>query len=317
MNGHEHAPGNAGSGLLTLLHISDLHFGPPYLPAVGEALQAFAGRLRPDAVVASGDFTQRAREEQFAAARAFLDRFPRVPLVVTPGNHDIPMYKVGQRIFAPHQLYRQYIQEELDTVTHLPGAVVVALNSTAPRRALVNGRVHRWQLDFAREAFQGVPSETLRIVVAHHHFAPPPDFEGGDVMPKAKRALDAFTEMKVDMILGGHLHRAYVGNSLDVYAGQDREHGIVIVQSGTSTSRRGRAREREKNTFNVLRLDDTTIRITHYMFFDDVGDFVPISRHLFFRRGRPPLDERGPGVLERIFIDDRKEPRHGDLPLPS
>lgn len=299
--------------MLTLLHVSDLHFGPPYLAAVGDAVQAFAARLRPDAIIASGDFTQRAREEQFAEARAFLDRFPAVPIVVTPGNHDIPMYRVGQRFFSPHELYRRYIHAELDTVTHLPGATVVALNSTAPRRALVNGRVHRWQLDFARAAFRLLPPETLRIVVAHHHFAPPPDFEGGDVMPKAKRALDAFTEMKVDMILGGHLHRAYVGNSLDVYAGQDREHGIVIAQSGTSTSRRGRAREREKNTFNVVRLDGSTIRVTHYMFFDDVGDFVPISRHHFFRRGRPPQDDAGQAALEAIFMDDRKEARLGDL----
>ena len=68
-------------------------------------------------------------------------------------------------------------------------------------------------------------------------------------MPKAKRALDAFTAMRVDAILGGHLHRAYIGNSLDVYSGADREHGIAIVQSGTTTSRRGRARERGKELF--------------------------------------------------------------------
>jgi hypothetical protein len=34
----------------------------------------------------------------------------------------------------------------------------------------------------------------------------------------------------VDLILAGHLHRAYVGNSLDIYSGEDREQGIVIVQ---------------------------------------------------------------------------------------
>jgi predicted phosphodiesterase len=98
-----------------------------------------------------------------------------------------------------------------------------------------------------------VPAEDARILVSHHHFAPPPDWDRVAVMPQAKRALDAFTHFKVDMILGGHLHRAYIGNSLDVYSGADREHGIIIVQSGTSTSRRGRAREREKNSLNVVR----------------------------------------------------------------
>ncbi len=298
--------------MITLLHVSDLHFGPPFHPEVGESLQSFAHELRPEIIVASGDFSQRARPEQFAAAREFLDRLPRVPTVVTPGNHDVPLYRIYERLFDPYRHYARHISPELDTVLRVsgdPAATIVALNSTAPRRAIVNGRIHRWQIDFARQAFAETPEGELRIVVAHHHFAPPPDWEGADVMPKAKRALDAFTAMKVDMILGGHLHRAYIGNSLDVYAGADREHGIVIVQSGTSTSRRGRAREAEKNSLNVLRLDDDAIRVTHYMFFSDVGGFVPTSRHLFFRRGRPPVGSDGVPRVEAIFQDDRQERR--------
>ena len=300
---------HARAGLITLLHVSDLHFGPPFHEGVGESVQAFAHRLRPDAIVASGDFTQRAKEEQFAAARAFLDRFPRVPTVVTPGNHDVPLYRFTERVFDPYRHYRRHIAEPLDTVTHIPGAVIVAVNSTAPLRAITNGRIHRWQLEFVRRALEGLPEDVLKIVVAHHHFAPPPDWEGAEVMPRAKRALDAFTAMKVDLILGGHLHRAYIGNSLDVYAGADREHGIVIVQSGTSTSRRGRAREREKNSLNVLRLDERSIQVTHYMYFEDAADFVPTSRHVFFRRGRPPLDEEGEPETEGVVRDDREEAR--------
>lgn len=277
--------------MLTLLHISDIHCGPPFHEGVAEALLSFAVETEPDLVVASGDFTQRAKEEQFRAARAFLDRLPPVPLVVTPGNHDVPLYRVKERMKDPFRYYRQYISEELDSVTRVPGAVIVSLNSTAPRLAITNGRIHGSQLEFARRVFDGTPDEVQRILVAHHHFAPPPDFEGAEAMPKAKRALDAFTRMRVDVILGGHLHRAYIGNSLDVYSGVDREHGIVIAQSGTSTSRRGRAREREKNSFNLLRLDSRLIRVTHYMFFDEAGGFVPTSRHIFFRGGRPPLSQ--------------------------
>ena len=124
------------------------------------------------------------------------------------------------------------------------------------------------------------------MVVAHHHFAPAPDYEGGQVMPRAKRAIDFFESLKVEMILGGHLHRAYIGNSLDVYPGKNREHGIVIVQSGTSTSRRGRAREAEKNSFNVIEVSDDEIRIAHHMYFEDAGGFAPISRHAFPRGTR-------------------------------
>jgi hypothetical protein len=72
---------------------------------------------------------------------------------------------------------------------------------------------------------------------------------------------------------------------LDVYPGTHRDRGIIIVQCGTSTSRRGRGREREKNTFNLLRIGQEMLRITHYMFFDDLGDFAPVSRHIFPRPG--------------------------------
>lgn len=277
--------------MISLLHFSDLHFGPPFQPRVAEALQRFAHETDLDVIVASGDFTQRAREEQFQQARGFLDRLPAVPLVVTPGNHDIPLYRVRERLKNPYQNYRRYISEELDSVTRVPGLAIVSLNSTAPYRAITNGRIHAWQGDFARRAFAGTDPEDFRIVVSHHHFAPPPDFEGAEAMPKAKRALDVFTAMRVDAVLGGHLHRAYIGNSLDVYSGADRDHGIVIVQAGTATSRRGRAREREKNSFNLIRLDGRMIRVTHYMYFDETDGFVPTSRHIFFRGGRPPMTQ--------------------------
>jgi 3',5'-cyclic AMP phosphodiesterase CpdA len=268
---------------ITILHVSDLHFGPPYLPAVGEALVNAAHAIQPDVVVASGDFTQRAKEEQFAEARAFLDRFPDVPEVVVPGNHDVPLYRVAERIFSPYRWYRKHIAEELDYVVETEGAVLVALNSTSPLRHITNGRIDGSQLEYCQRALRDADDEKVRIVVAHHHFAPAPDYEGGQVMPNAKRAIDVFTELRVDLILGGHLHRAYIGNSLDLYPGLDRDHGIIIVQSGTSTSRRGRVREREKNSFNVVRVTEEVIRVTHYMFFDDLGGFASVSRHIFPR----------------------------------
>jgi 3',5'-cyclic AMP phosphodiesterase CpdA len=298
--------------MLTILHISDLHFGPPFQEQVGEALLRFAFDLRPDLIVASGDFTQRAKEEQFAAARAYLDRLPPAPLVTTPGNHDVPLFRVAERLFRPLENYQRHISADLDTITRMEEAVVVSLNSTAPHRGIVNGRIDRGQLEFAREAFTDVPPDLFRIVVAHHHFAPPPDFERVDVMPRAKRALDAFTAMRVDLVLGGHLHRAYLGNSLDVYAGLDREHGIVIVQSGTTTSRRGRAREREKNSFNLLRIDGRMIRVTHYMYFEIADGFLPTSRHIFYRGGRPPVE--GESTELGSYYDESED---ADMRVPT
>lgn len=273
--------------MLTLLHISDLHFGPPYLPEVGEAVLRLAPQLRPDAVVVSGDLTQRARPEQFVAAREFLARLPDVPQVVVPGNHDVPLGRLFERLIDPLRQYRTHISEQTDRVWHLDGAVVVALDSTSPRRAISNGRIHKDQLAFCEAAFREAPADVARIVVAHHHFVPAPDYERDSAMPKAKRALNLFLDLGVDLILGGHLHRAYIGNTLDVYAGRHRERGIIVVQCGTTTSRRGRGREREKNTFNLVKIGDAMLRVTHYMYFSELGEFAPVSRHIFARHGRP------------------------------
>jgi 3',5'-cyclic AMP phosphodiesterase CpdA len=266
---------------LRILHVSDLHFGPPFVPEIAEAAMRSAHGLSPDAIVVSGDLTQRARRDQFLAAREFMNRFPPVPTLVIPGNHDVPLYRVAERMGDPHKLYKEIISPDLNTVLRLDKAVIVGLDSTAPRSAISNGRIRTWQLDFCAQALADVPDDTTKIVVAHHHFAPAPDYLHDQTMPKAKRAITRFIELDVDLILGGHLHRSYIGNSLDFYPGKHRQRGIIIAQSGTTTSRRGRGREREKNTFNFIEIFSRTIDITHYLYFDEQQGFIPNSRHSF------------------------------------
>ncbi len=187
----------------------------------------------------------------------------------------------------PYALYREFISNDLEPVHHFEQTIIVALNTTDPLRRITNGRIRPQQLDYCEAAFRSAPSGTVKIVVAHHHFLPAPDYDNqGDVMKGAREALDRLNDMGVDMILGGHLHRAYIGNSLDVHPSTDRSSGIIIAQSGTSTSQRGRAREREKNSFNLIKVGEDVVRVTHYMHFTAVGGFAPVSRHIFPRRNR-------------------------------
>ena len=287
--------------MVTILHASDVHFGKPYNASVGEAFQVAAQAVPADLIVVSGDLTHRAKVQEFRAARAWLGRLPQVPLVVTPGNHDVPLYRVLERVIAPYRNYRTYISEQLDSITRIPGVIVVSLNSTAPLRAIVNGRIDRRQLAFAARVFREADPSDTRIIVAHHHFAPAPDYEDDSAMPRAREVLDALNEMQVELILGGHLHRSYIGNSLDVYPGADREHGIVIVQSGTTSSHRGRARERAKNSFNVVRIAADHLEITQFMYFSELGRFAPFSMHAFPRRssGYFPRDPFQSPILRR------------------
>ena len=272
-----------------ILHLSDLHFGPHHLSGRAEGARRLAERLDPDLVVISGDLTRRAKRTQYAEARAYLDGFGRPP-IVTPGNHDVPLYRVWERFFAPYRNYRDYISKHLDSVHRQPGLTVVCLNSTR-RFTLTNGRIRAWQLEFAERAFADAGDGDLRVVVTHHHLAPPPDFEGGNVMPVARRAIEAFTHMGVDITLAGHMHRAYIGDSLDLLPDDDREQGIVIVQCGTTSCSRGRGRERRRNSLNHIQTTPRELVVTHYLWKDADGEFRPHSQHRFGSQEHTWLDE--------------------------
>lgn len=235
-----------------ILHISDLHLGPPFVPAVAEALLQTIPSLAPDAIVVSGDLTQRAKRNQFEEARRFFDRMSDYPLLIIPGNHDVALWRIFERLFKPHALYCEIISPDLNPVLHIDNVVLVGLDSTAPRRSISNGRLDRHQLEHSEKAFAGVSEDKVRIVVAHHQFAPGHDRVFDIAMGGAQRAIDYFVEQKVEMILGGHLHRAYIGNSLDFFPGHHRDRGVIIVQCGTTTSSRGKGRERNENTFNLI-----------------------------------------------------------------
>ncbi len=157
-----------------LLHISDLHFGAPYVPEAGEALHRIVPSLEPDAIVVSGDLSQRAKRLEFEDARRFLDRFSKIPMLVILGNHDVPLYRVAARLLTPHKNYREVITPDLNPVLRLDGVTLVGLDSTAPRRSITNGRVDPVQLEHCERIFKEEPPEAVRIVVAHHHFAPGP-----------------------------------------------------------------------------------------------------------------------------------------------
>ena len=252
--------------MLTILHGSDLHFGKPHLPRVASAFHEAIERVMPDVIVLAGDLTQRAKVREYRQARRCLDSLPNIPVIVTAGNHDIPLYRVHERLFDPLRNYRRYISEDVDGVTRVNGAVFVTLCSAEPHRAIVNGRLRGRQLDFAARIFHECLPEEVRILVTHHPLVRPPDGGGDRILPGSRELLDSFREMGVELILSGHLHRGYVVH---------RAPGdLAIVHSGTATSNRGRRAEQGKNTMNVLRVSAGEIVVTPYWFEEDDGRFV-------------------------------------------
>ena len=113
--------GLATRSVITILHASDVHFGKPYDPTVGEAFQALAREVPADLIVVSGDFTQRAKVHEYAEARAWLDRLPRVPLVVTPGNHDDGEDAGDSRFAAFREISQNVMSPTINLKESAPG----------------------------------------------------------------------------------------------------------------------------------------------------------------------------------------------------
>lgn len=279
---------------MIIVHGSDFQTGRPYRPRVADAFVALARHLSPDLVVVSGDLTQRAKAREYRTVSALLDALD-APVVVTPGNHDVPLYRIWERAFAPYRKWRRFVAAELDTVTSVPGkpgATVVSLNSSAPRRAIVAGRLDPRQLAFARRAFAEAPAADLRIVVTHHHFVPTPGGEGGRPLPGARALLEAFEAMGVDLVLGGHVHQTHLRTSRTLVPDPQGRPGIPLLACGTTASSRGRGPETGKNGLHLVRVDDHDVAVTPYLFDEESGRFVPRSTEAFPRR------RLGTGVAE-------------------
>jgi 3',5'-cyclic AMP phosphodiesterase CpdA len=232
-----------------IVHLSDLHFGA-HDERLVEAVDWEVDRLKPDLVVISGDFTQRAKTEQFREACKFLEglRDRGHEVLGVPGNHDVPLYDVLRRFLSPLARYRRFIDDTLCPFIELPGVAVLGIN-TARSMTFKNGRINRDQVNFIRETFARVASDKMRIIVTHH-----PLFAlqvGGEVeraIGRQELALDAVEESGVDMVLAGHAHHA---SSQDAGELVTRAGGVLVVQAGTATSTRVREQEQSFNSIDI------------------------------------------------------------------
>jgi len=250
---------------------------------------------RPDLVVISGDLTQRAKPREFRQARAFVDRIDAlgVPSLVVPGNHDVPLYRFWERAFDPLGAYRKHFSPELEPVFRDAELLVVGIN-TAFGWTLKDGRITLRRLLEVEELLAAAPESQFKVVVAHHHLIPPPKFGTQRVLANAYEAIDLFSTAGVDLILSGHLHQAYIGNSEEFYP-QGRP-PVVILHSGTTTSDRGRGGERERNTCNWIRVDARSMVVSHYRWHPEAGRFLEHSRHWYPRQETSPYTLEGAPV---------------------
>ena len=282
---------------VSLVHLSDLHFGGlADLPQV-EGLESFVPTLPAHAIVISGDLTQRARHGEFQRATVFVQRMQaHAPTLVIPGNHDIEWWKSPLGIRGRRITYAKYVQYfgELTPVLEIPGAVIAgALSSYGVaagsltwnlRDVAVKGHLPRSETSRVKQIFARAPAGAARILVIHHNILP------GAISRRMGLAGWRSVQRRLlatgaDVVLCGHDHQEGAGQV---------EGGITVSTSGTPSLR---SRAGRPSMFNLIQIDSSVVHVQHYRWEASDRHFVASDRFSFARRSVPePVVSTAGGV---------------------
>jgi 3',5'-cyclic AMP phosphodiesterase CpdA len=278
---------------VTIVHISDLHFGGYADLAQIEALDRFLPTLGAGATVVSGDLSQRARHGEFQAAHAFLQRLRgHMPVLVIPGNHDIEWWKSPFGAFGAAVKYAKYARYfgDLTPVLEVPGAIIAgALSSYGVafgsltwnlRDVAVKGHLPASETTRVGKVFAHAPPEAVRILAVHHtvlrgalsHRQGLADWRS---VWRRLRATGA------DVVLCGHDHHEGAGQI---------EGTLAVSTSGTHSFR---TRGGRPSVFNLVTIDERAVRIQHFRWESAGRRFLQSDATAF---ARPP----GPRVTVSV-----------------
>lgn len=249
---------------LRLLHVSDLHFGRSSVTAQVEGVERLFENEKFDAIVVSGDLSQRTRAREFVRARKFIDDAARhAPVLVVPGNHDTAWWTAPMGVGSVPAMtarYRQHVSEELEPVLRVPGATIVGLNSAhglrmftltaRPRDLSVVGALLREQWDKAQSVFAAAPRKDVRVLVFHHNLL------RGEISNRwglANRAggIASAVATGAQLVLCGHDHQA-AAECVDLQGKR-----MVVACASTLTTR---VRGGGPGAINVLEIDEQSIQ---------------------------------------------------------
>jgi len=272
---------------LTVLHVSDLHFGRPAVPEQIDALERMIQTRAFDVVAISGDLSQRARAGEFQRAAVFLRDAQRHSRTITvPGNHDVMWWRAplgfGSEL-ALYENYRAYVDEELEPVLRVPGATFVGLNTAQGvlpqtltwnlRDISIIGHLNRSQIEHARREFDASPRDDARIVVMHHNPVKG-ELSQRHGLKNTRKVLGAFADVGVDVVLCGHDHQEAIH-----YVEHTRK-GTVISTAGTVSNR---SRGGRPSSANVISITPEAIDVTTFVWSNAAADFVEGPNHCFAR----------------------------------
>ncbi len=233
-----------------IAHLSDLHFGS-HDPKIVAATEVWLEQQHPDLIIISGDLTQRAKVDQFRQASDYLTRLRAAgfPILVVPGNHDVPLYDVFRRFSAPLRRYKRYIADDLCPWFENDEVAVLGIN-TARSFTVKDGRINHDQIAILQDRFDAVPPAKTRILVTHHPLYAMPigeEDELSEAVGRHRDAIEAVAKAGVHIALAGHFHRTYAEAARKMV---ESAGSVLVVQAGTATSTR--LRNNELQSFNWI-----------------------------------------------------------------
>jgi len=279
-----------------LLHLSDPHFGGLADLDQVEALEQMIPDLRPDAVVVSGDLSQRARYGELQRARALVRTAARTaPVLVIPGNHDVRWWTRPFIPFAKAVLYTKYVScfgPDLAPTLALPGAIIASVLTshgvawgsltTRLRDLAVKGHLPKREIERVRGVFAAAAPDQARVLVVHHNVL------RGDVsrrmgLARWRQAQRRIAASGADVVLCGHDHQE----------GAELLEGRVVVSTAGTLSRRPR---RGPGSFNFVTIEPTAVHITFFRWDAEHHRFGASDTAAFARGGSPVPTQAAPAV---------------------
>jgi 3',5'-cyclic AMP phosphodiesterase CpdA len=270
--------------LTRILHVSDLHVGAPKAAAAEWALAPLVDRFAPELVIASGDLTHRGTPEQLGTAADLL-RELGPPLLVVPGNHDIP-YTFPRRFTQTYAEFERH-WETTEPVFRSKRILAVGLNSVRPWRNQAGG-IRDSQLLRAAQVLRTSEDSQLRIAVLHHHLIGAPWRSRKKPVARRNHVLASLVDAGAELIVAGHIHQSTVAERREFEIATGGEVGVTVsIAPGLGQPRphrRGEARG-----LHVYEFDESHLRIHTYTWRD--GGWA-LTAERTFARGSDPLSLR-------------------------
>ena len=249
-----------------VLQVSDLHTGTAEEPEVEDDLRRLVRETSPELVVASGDLTHRNRADQHERAARLLRSLER-PLLVIPGNHDIPMLPPGRFTETFDAFLR--IWPETEPVYRSERIVACGLNSVRPWKQQ-GGALRRDQIARAASAFAAAPPGALRVVAVHHHLLGAPWRTAKRTIANRSSVLGGLVDAGAELIVSGHVHQSAIGERREFEVARSPVHGTTVATAPglgqPRPKRRGEARG-----LHLFEADERSLRVLTYAWAPDLG----------------------------------------------